>query len=262
MSEGTMKRVILMMALFLPSVLCINAQESKITETASLEQVYGQIVTSQKLKSFNEINMEFGYVLYETEISIAAMTAELELENVRDYAAVYIDSSYQGSVTDNEKKITLSVKPGKHKLLIYAENIGRITYGPEILDNSKGLFGKSTLDGEEITDWKITPLKIKETEPGSLKFEVGKKKVLPALHKAIFQLDVPKSTYLDMSGWGMGEVWINGQYLGSFWEKEKLQSIQVLAEILKKGSNEIIIFDLKNTPQTSVKLVDQPVFNQ
>jgi len=40
-------------------------------------------------------------------------------------------------------------------LRIYAENIGRITYGPEILDNLKGLFGRITLDGEALSGWKI-----------------------------------------------------------------------------------------------------------
>ena len=34
---------------------------------------------------------------------------------------------------------------GIHKLSIYTENIGRITYGPEILDNSKGIYGLSLI---------------------------------------------------------------------------------------------------------------------
>lgn len=70
----------------------------------------------------------------------------------------------------------------------------------------------------------------------------------------------PKDTYLDISGWGMGEVWINGVYLGSYWEEEKQQSIQVSESILKQGSNEVIVFELKNNKQRLMKLSNQPLF--
>ena len=45
----------------------------------------------------------------------------------------------------------------------------------------------------------------------------------------------------------MGEVWINGHYLGSFWDEEKQQSILIPAEILAEKGNRIVVFDLKTT---------------
>lgn len=77
---------------------------------------------------------------------------------------------YQGWITDNQKNIKLTVSTGTHHLQLYAENIGRITYGPEILDNSKGLFGSITLEDVEIENWKMTPLLIRDCDVEELQF--------------------------------------------------------------------------------------------
>ncbi len=150
--------------LFLAVLFCINVviygQEIQMTESASLEQVYEDITESETLLPFNDLNIEFGYVLYKAEINIKEENTELEIENVRDYAVVFLEGKLQGTLTDNKKKILLNVLPGKYILELYVENIGRITYGPEILDNSKGLFGNITIDGEDISNWEIIPLNI------------------------------------------------------------------------------------------------------
>jgi len=255
-----MKHLYSIITLLFSFVLVLPAREIRITETASLDQVYGETIESKSLLSFNELDIEFGYVLYSTEIEVKSEEAVLELENVRDYAVVYLDNELQGTVSDNNKTLTLRVSPGKYTLRLYAENIGRITYGPEILDNSKGLFGRLTLDEEEIENRIIIPLNIKECDVKNLLFDVGNKGRLPSFYKGYFQLESIQNTYLDTPGWGMGEVWINGKYAGSYWEEEKQQSIQVPGEILLKGKNEIVIFELKNNAQRTLKLSDQPVF--
>ena len=114
-------------------------------EVAALEQVYGDVQESEGLLPMNELGIEFGYALYEAEITVEDVDPILAVENIRDYASVYVDGRLQGWITDNQKNIKLTVSTGTHHLQLYAENIGRITYGPEILDNSKGLFGSITL---------------------------------------------------------------------------------------------------------------------
>lgn len=260
MCYKTMKYLFLTIVLFIFFAPALSAHGIRMTETGTLEQVYGELVESEELLPMNDLNMEFGYVLYHTEIEIESEETVIELENVRDYAVVYLDNQLQGTMTDNHKKLILNASPGKYTLRLYAENIGRITYGPEILDNSKGLFGSITLDGEEIENWTIVPLNIKECDVKNLLFEEGCTSVLPSFHKGYFEVDVPEDTYLDVSGWGMGEVWVNGNYIGSYWEEEKQQSIQVPAENLMNGKNEIVIFELKNNNQELMKLSDTPVF--
>lgn len=246
--------------LLLSFVPALPAQEITITESGSLEQAYGETVESEGLLPFNDLNIEFGYVLYQAEVEVQSEESMLRLENVRDYAVVYLNNRLQGTITDKTKKLPLNVSPGKYMLRLYAENIGRITYGPEILDNSKGLFGSITLDEEEIENWKIILLNIKECDVKSLQFEEKKSPPLPSFHRGSFEIDAPRNTYLDISGWGMGEVWINGNYMGSYWEEEKQQSIQVLAGNLLKGKNEIIVFELKNNDLKTMELSGEPVF--
>lgn len=238
----------------------LPAQEISITETGTLEQVYGEATEFETLLPFNDLNIEFGYVLYRTEIEVTSEEPVLELENVRDYAVIYLNDNLQGTMTDNHKKLTLNAPPGKYTLMLYAENIGRITYGPEILDNSKGLFGSITLDGEEIENWTIIPLNVKDADVNILRFETNGMSSLPSFHKGYFDIDVPEDTYLDISGWGMGEVWINGNYVGSYWEEEKQQSIQISAGNLVKGKNEILIFELKSNTRKTMRLSADPVF--
>ncbi len=215
-----MKKVYLFVVLIFTYSLSTYGQEIQMSETATLEQVYGENVESENLLPFNDLNIEFGYVLYEAKITTESEEVVLDLENVRDYAVVFIDNTFQGTLTDNRKKLTLDLTPGEYTLQLYAENIGRITYGPEILDNSKGLFGSITLDNEEIENWKITPLDVKNCDVNDLQFTEQSTNAIPCFHKGNFEMTAPKDAYLDISGWGMGEVWLNGNYMGSYWRKK------------------------------------------
>lgn len=244
----------------LMSFLSLNAQEIRISGTASIDQVYGLQVESEKLLPMNDLDMDNGYVLYQANITVESDNALLEVENVRDYAAVYIDDELQGTLTDNRKKTTLSVKPGGHVLQIYVENIGRITYGPEILDNSKGLFGDINIDGQEIEGWKISELKIRSCSVTSLNFS-EKSISTPGFYRATFERGSSgKEQFLDVSGWGMGEVWINGNYIGSFWEEEKQQSLLIPASTLVNVKNEVVVFEIKNNKMKAIKTANSPVF--
>lgn len=255
-----MKKVLVIVFCLLSLMPPVSAQEIRMTEAASLEQVYGDIQEAQTLMSMNDLGMDFGYVLYETQITTNTDAVELELENIRDYASVYVDGKLRGRLTDDNRKLSISATPGKHTLRLYAENIGRITYGPEILDNSKGLFGTASLDGEEIDNWKITPLLVRDCEVDKLQFGKETNKSLPCFYRGTFLLNTLHDTNLDLTGWGMGEVWINGQYAGSFWEENPQLSIPVSASILNQGDNQVVIFELKDNGKRTVSLCESPVF--
>ncbi len=51
-------------------------------------------------------------------------------------------------------------------------------------------------------------------------------------------------TYLDMSGWTKGVVWVNGRNLGRYWEIGPQKRLFCPAPFLRQGTNEIIVFDL------------------
>ena len=257
-----MNRKTILLCGFLLTALVGGAQELKMTGSAPLTQVFGESVESDEPLPMNDLGMEFGYVLYEAEVTLPGGDAELELANVRDYAAVYLDGEFRGTMTDSRKTLTLHAEAGSHALQLYVENIGRITYGPEILDNSKGLFGEARLGGETIAGWTITPLEVRNADPETLEFEALGPCNTPCFRRGQFDRAAHEgAVYLDVSGWGMGEVWINGHYLGSFWDEEKQQSILIPAEILAEKGNRIVVFDLKNNdPGATMRLSDKPVF--
>lgn len=255
-----MMKLFLLWALLLLPVGPATAQEIKMSQTAPLEQVYGETVEDDALLPMNELDMDFGYALYETTVDVEEENPTLTIENVRDYAVVYADGKLQGYLKDSSKSLKTNLPIGIHKLSIYTENIGRITYGPEILDNSKGIYGSITLGKTDLEGWKMTPLEIKECDVAGITFKEGTSSI-PCFRKGCVTVSNPaQETFLDVSGWGMGEVWINGQYLGAYWEENAEKTLEIPAGALIAGNNEIVVFELKNNEQASMTLTDKPIF--
>ena len=227
-------KLFLLWALLLLPVGPAAAQEIKMSQTAPLEQVYGETVEDDALLPMNELDMDFGYALYETTVDVEEENPTLTIENVRDYAVVYADGKLQGYLKDSSKSLKTNLPIGIHKLSIYTENIGRITYGPEILDNSKGIYGSITLGKTDLEGWKMTPLEIKECDVAGITFKEGTSSI-PCFRKGGVTVSNPaQETFLDVSGWGMGEVWINGQYLGAYWEENTEKTLDYAQDVTEK----------------------------
>ncbi len=75
-------------------------------------------------------------------------------------------------------------------------------------------------------------------------------------------MDELGDTYLDMSNWGKGMVWVNGHNLGRFWKIGPAQTLYLPAVWLKKGNNEIIIFDLLIPTKTEVEGLKTPILDK
>ena len=125
---------------------------------------------------------------------------------------------------------------------------------------SSCLFGTAELNGEELGSWKISPLSVRTCDVSQLNFSPLVDCSTPCFFRCAFPREKEQELHLDMSGWGMGEVWLNGEYLGSYWERNPQQSLIIQKSMLKEGKNTIVIFELKNKGQDSVKLSDKPVF--
>ena len=58
-----------------------------------------------------------------------------------------------------------------------------------------------------------------------------------------FTVEAPGDTFLDCSGWAKGCVFVNGFHLGRFWEAGPQKRLYLPGALLKKGENEIILFE-------------------
>jgi beta-galactosidase len=64
-----------------------------------------------------------------------------------------------------------------------------------------------------------------------------------------------------MTGWGKGAVWVNGKSLGKFWGIGPQQTMYLPAPWLKKGKNEIVVFEMEYTGKRTLCGVDKPILN-
>ena len=66
--------------------------------------------------------------------------------------------------------------------------------------------------------------------------------------------------YLNMENFGRGQVFVNGNSLGYF--SETNPSLQVLRRYLKRGFNEVVVFDVVGPRQAVLSAQDQPTVGQ
>ena len=150
------------------------------------------------------------------------------------------------------------------KLDVLVEAMGHINYGA-VMGDRKGIIGGVTLnDGEaskEITGWKIYPFPLNGEHLSALRFTDAGTGALPAFFRASFHLDETGDTFLDMSQWGKGVVWVNGHNLGRYWNIGPSQTLYLPGPWLKKGRNEILVLELVGAEQKTVRGLDLPVLS-
>jgi len=78
--------------------------------------------------------------------------------------------------------------------------------------------------------------------------------------RGFFQLTSVGDTFLDMTGWEKGNVWVNGHHLGRFWKIGPQQTLFVPGVWLRKGKNEVIVMDVGNSPTKTIRGVKDLIF--
>jgi len=216
--------------------------------------------------AFEDLEQDYGFVLYRTELNGGA-SGLLKLEELRDYGIVFINGKRAGILDRRLKQdslqinsIAIGLPAGKVRLDILVENLGRINFGPYLLKNKKGVTEKVIFNGDELKGWQMFSLpltNINSVNSGSTAIVSD----APVFRKGTFNLETVGDSYLDMSNWGKGCVWINGHNLGRYWSIGPQQTIYVPAEWLQKGRNEIIVFELLKSNQTELKGITKPILD-
>ena len=73
-------------------------------------------------------------------------------------------------------------------------------------------------------------------------------------YKATLMLDAAGDTFLDMRDWIKGVVWVNGYNLGRYWNVGPQFRLFCPAPWLRRGYNEVVIFDLHQTSPAPIAL--------
>jgi beta-galactosidase len=101
--------------------------------------------------------------------------------------------------------------------------------------------------------WEVYRLPLDEKYMSALRFSRGPATSAPAFFRGEFVLDKQGDTFLDMSQWKKGVVWVNGHNLGRYWNIGPQQRLYCPAPWLRQGKNEVIILDPEMTTATSLR---------
>ncbi|MES2649317.1 MAG: beta-galactosidase family protein [Bacteroidota bacterium] len=212
--------------------------------------------------TFEDLHQAYGFVLYRTTMA-GGTSGTLKITDLRDYALIFVNGKRVGILDRrlNQDSLQITLPKGQVVLDILVENMGRINFGKYLLQNKKGITQNVMLNKKVLKNWKMFSLPFSTIN--AIRFSKTEiKENEPVIRKGSFELQQVGDTYLDMSSWGKGSVWINGHHLGRYWEIGPQQTIYVPAEWLKKGKNEVVVFELLKSQQTVLSAVDKPVLSQ
>lgn len=234
----------------------------ELTQSAALASAFGKRISNDKPLTMEAAGQDLGYIHYETIIT-KPKSGKLIVRDLRDYAVVLLNGKQVGSLDRryNQNSMELNIEQVPARLEIVVENVGRVNYGADIPNNHKGITDCVLFAGEEIKGWKTTPLPLYKQDVSKLSF--GKPiKGVPAFHRGYFTLDSLGDTFLDMSKYSKGAVWVNGRSIGKFWEIGPQQTLYLPAPWLKKGRNEVVVFTYEDiTGERTLAALDKPILN-
>ncbi len=194
------------------------------------------------------LNQNQGLMLYRTKL-IGHKSGRLTIWEPHDYALVFLNGKFIDTVFRDGGKWTVDLPKDstvKDPVLdILVEGMGHINFAQFMIDR-KGITDRVTLNGMTLMNWEqyTLPMDEKFVTAALRKQPVKTDSRNGQFFKGRFTLETTGDTYFDMSGYVKGMVYVNGHNLGRYWYIGPQQRLYCPASWLKKGENEIVVFDL------------------
>lgn len=235
----------------------------KLAEKVSLFNTIDSL--SKPIKTKYPQNMEklgqgYGYVLYKTTINKMSEDKErLRVIDANDRIQLFINGVLEKTQYQEEigEDIFVELNKSENTVSILAENMGRVNYGHKLLADTqkKGIRTGFAHDLHFVLDWDQYTLTFENIK--MLDFSKDWTPDTPSFYKYNFEIDDVNDTYLDVSKFGKGVAFINGNNIGRFYEVGPYLSLYVPKGFLKKGNNEIIIFETEGKYPEEINLIRQ-----
>lgn len=219
------------------------------------------VLPMEKLPINDNAGQSYGYIVYrKTNLKIPTNSILKIAGFVRDTVMVLINGKLVSRIPQNAADVcnfgywklfnsTLSLTKDNNENLtldLIVENMGRVNYGHiKNFAQFKGLMDDVYLNNEKILGWNIIPFEFKKSWNKNLTGWSKETTISsPALYKFELNLsNTPEDTFLDMRNWTKGIAIVNGMVLGRYFFVGPEQSLYLPAPFLKKGSNDIILFE-------------------
>ncbi|MDQ6889222.1 MAG: beta-galactosidase [Bacteroidota bacterium] len=205
------------------------------------------VIKSPQPKPMEALGQNQGLVIYKT-ILIGHKSGKLKIWEPHDYALIFLNGKFIDTVYRDGGKweVTLPKTVVANPVLeIVVEGMGHINFAQFMIDR-KGITDRVTLNGMTLMNWETTlfPMDEKFIQhlPRLNSLQINNDKPCN-FFKGEFSLDETGDTYFDMSNYAKGMLYVNGHNLGRYWNIGPQQRLYCPASWLKKGKNEIIVFD-------------------
>jgi beta-galactosidase len=150
--------------------------------------------------------------------------------------------------------------------------MGHINFAQAMIDR-KGITDRVTLSGMTLFNWTVHRLPLESSWVTSLRADGSASAAAASAPAAAalaatspaaasrpglffrgeFTLDKPADTFIDVTGYKKGVVWVNGHNLGRYWEIGPQFRLYCPASFLKAGRNEVVVLDLLKTEASPLK---------
>ncbi|MDL2241542.1 beta-galactosidase [Bacteroidales bacterium OttesenSCG-928-L03] len=245
----------------------ITIPEIRFEEVAYLFDNLPEAKLSENVRSMEFFDQGWGSILYRTTLPKAEGRQILKITEAHDWAQVFVNGERVGVLNRlrGDGAVLMPAIQEGDRLDILVEAMGRMNFGKGIYD-WKGITDKVELvseDGtQELKNWEVYNIPVDYSFAKSKNYaKTELKENQPAYYRASFNLDKVGDTFFDMMNWKKGMVYVNGYNLGRFWEIGPQQTLYMPGCWLKKGENEIIIFDLAGPGEATTQGLEKPILD-
>ncbi|MFD6879589.1 MULTISPECIES: beta-galactosidase family protein [unclassified Streptomyces] len=237
-------------------------------------------------ESMEKLGQAHGLIHYRTTITGPRPAMPVRIDGLGDHAYLFADGRPLGTLDRNAPDEGLDLQVGEAGVVldILVRALGRVNYGP-LLDDRKGIWRGVRHGHQHLFEWEITPLPLTDlsgldwstpadtrtdadattdadvttdaatpTEPAGPAAATE-----PTFHRFSHTPDTPPAdSFIDLSGWGTGLVWLNGFLLGHYdTPRGPQRTLYAPAPLWRAAGNEIVVLEMER-PGAELRLNDRP----
>ena len=244
----------------------ISIPEFAMRPYASLWNNLPKPIAAVHPRPFEFYGQNQGLVLYRTTL-VGRKSGRLVVTDLHDFATVFVDGAFIGTIDRRlgEKGLDLPKAASAHPVLdILVEGMGHINFAQELIDR-KGITDRVTLSGMTLFNWEVHLLPLNASWVAALRADAttrapssGQTTVAAPVRpgqffRGEFTLDKTADTFIDMTGYQKGVVWVNGHNLGRYWDIGPQFRLYCPASFLKAGRNDVVVLDLLKTDASPLR---------
>uniref|UniRef100_A0A914EBG3 Beta-galactosidase n=1 Tax=Acrobeloides nanus TaxID=290746 RepID=A0A914EBG3_9BILA len=204
----------------------VNLKRVGTSLISTLTQIQETCHSTNYPMTFEQIDHPYGYVIYTTTLQTTGKN--LSTPHIKDFGYVFLNNVYQGMLNKgNPTSINLNGANAGDILRILVENGGRQAYWT--INDYKGLFN-ATFDGVTLQNWIQCGVNLTEASINSLTgnfdsiiennsedFSSLAATSQPGVFTGQFTASQLQDTFFNSTGWGKGQLFVNGFNLGRYW---------------------------------------------